>query len=327
LGQGVIRRVAYALGLALAVSHIAFAQGSQGYPNRAVRIIVPTVPGGSIDITARTVGNKLSELWGQPVVIENRAGASMILGAELAAKATPDGYTLFVAHDGAMSINPVLYSSLPYRPQHDFMPISLMTAAPLVVMVDPVTGVDTIQGLITYARANPGKLNHATGDSATLLALELFNSIAKVNITSVPYKGAAPAIRSILAGETEVCIADAASAATILRSGKVKALAVTTLRRSALLPDLPTVAEAGAPGYEMRTWIAAFVPAGTHADIVSILGEDIRRVLRTPETRERFASLNMEVHGSSASELARTMDADTEKWGRLIRERGIRMVQ
>jgi tripartite-type tricarboxylate transporter receptor subunit TctC len=326
LGQGVIPRAALALclGLALAVSHIA---NAQGYPNRSVRIIVPTVPGGSIDITARTVGTKLSELWGQSVVIENRAGASMILGAELAAKATPDGYTLFVAHDGTMSINPVLYSSLPYRPQHDFIPISLMTAAPLVVMVDPIIGVDTIQGLISYARANPGKLNHATGGPATLLALELFNSIAKVSITSVPYKGAAPAIRSILAGETEVCIADTASAATILRSGKVKALAVTTLRRSALLPDLPTVAESGVPGYEMRTWIAAFAPVGTPADIVNILGEDIRRVLRTPDTRERFAALNMEVHASTAGELVRTMDADTEKWGRLIRERGIRLVQ
>ncbi len=315
---------ALALVLVLALSPIVYAND---YPNRAVRIIAPTVPGGSIDITARTVANKLSELWGQSVVIDNRAGASMIMGAELAAKATPDGYTLFVAHDGTMSINPVMFSSLPYRPRQDFIPLSLMTAAPLVVMVDPAFGIDSIPGLISYARANPGKLNHATGGSATLLALELFNSMAKVKIISVPYKGAAPAIRSILAGETDVCIADTASAASILRSGKVKALAVTSLRRFELLPDLPTVTESGAPGYETRTWIGAFAPASTPADIVNILGEDIRRVLRMPDTRERFASLNMEVHATSGAELARTMDADTEKWERVVRERGIRRVQ
>ncbi len=319
-------RVARFVGVVLI---LAFAQAAsaQAYPNRAVRIIVPTAPGGSIDITARTVANKLGELWGQSVVVDNRAGASMIIGAELAAKSTPDGYTLFVAHDGTMSINPVVFPSLPYRPQKDFIPISLMTAAPLVIMVDPVIGVDSVQELITYARANPGKLNHATGGSATLLALELFNSIAKVNIVSVPYKGAAPAIKSILAGETQVCIADTASAAAVLRSGKVKPLAVTSARRFDLFPDLPTATDSGAPGYVTRTWIAAFAPAGTPADIVNALGEDIRRVLRTPEMRERFASINMEVHATSASELARTMDADTEKWGRLIRERGIKLSQ
>ncbi|MFM9887170.1 MAG: Bug family tripartite tricarboxylate transporter substrate binding protein [Burkholderiales bacterium] len=316
------RLVGVVLMLALAQAALA-----QVYPNRAVRIIVPTVPGGSIDITARTVANKLGELWGQSVVIDNRAGASMIIGAELAAKSTPDGYTLFVAHDGTMSINPVVFSSLPYRPHKDFIPISLMTAAPLVIMVDPAIGVDSIQELIAYARANPGKLNHATGGSATLLALELFNSIAKVNIVSVPYKGAAPAIKSILAGETQVCIADTASAAAVLRSGKVKPLAVTSARRFDLFPDLPTATDSGAPGYVTRTWIAAFAPAGTPADIVNALGEDIRRVLRTAEMRERFASINMEVHATSASELARTMDADTEKWERLIRERGIKLMQ
>ncbi|MFN0304127.1 MAG: Bug family tripartite tricarboxylate transporter substrate binding protein [Burkholderiales bacterium] len=300
---------------------------AQGYPNRAVRIIVPTAPGGSIDITARTVANKLGELWGQSVVIENRAGASMIIGAELAAKSTPDGYTVFVAHDGTMSINPVVFSSLPYRPHKDFIPLSLMTSAPLVIMADPAIGVDSLQELISYARANPGKLNHATGGSATLLALELFNSIAKVNIVSVPYKGAAQAIKSILAGETQVCIADTASAAAVLRSGKVKPLAVTSARRFDLFPDLPTATDSGAPDYVTRTWIAAFAPAGTPADIVNALGEDIRRVLRTPEVRERFASINMEVHATSASELTRTMDADTERWDRLIRERGIKLTK
>ena len=320
------RAVSFLVGclLVLATTQAVWAQG---YPNRAVRIIVPTVPGGSIDITARTVANKLSELWGQSVVIDNRAGASMIIGAELAAKATPDGYTLFVAHDGTMSINPVLFSSLPYRPLQDFIPLSLMTAAPLVVMVDPIIGVDSILGLIDYARANPGRLNHATGGPATMLALELFNSIAKVSIVSVPYKGAAAAIKSILAGETQVCIADTASAAAVLRSGKVKPLAVTAARRFDLFPDLPTVADAGVPGYETRTWIAAFAPAGTPADIVNILGEDIRRVLRSAELRERFASINMEVHATSAAELVRTMEADTEKWRRLIKERGIKLVQ
>jgi tripartite-type tricarboxylate transporter receptor subunit TctC len=298
---------------------------AQSYPARPVRIIVPTAPGGSIDTTARVVANKLGELWGQSIVVENRAGASMIIGAEAVAKSPADGYTLLVAHDGTMAMNPVAFPNLPYSPAKDFVPISLMVQAPLVLMVHPSTGVNTVRELIAHAQANPGKLNHGNGGTATLLALELFNAIAKTAIVPVPYKGGAPAVASIIAGETQVVFADAATSSAALRSGKIKLLAVTTSERSKMFPGVPTVSEAGATGYETYTWIAAFAPAGTPADVTAKLGADIRRALAAPDARERLEGINLEVVASDGDLLARAMKADTEKWGRLVRERNIKV--
>lgn len=225
---------------------------AQTYPNKLVRIIVPTAPGGGMDNTARVVGGKLQEYWGQTVVVENRAAASMIIGAEAAAKSAADGYTLLVAHDGTMCMNPLVFSSLPYDPQRDFAPVSLLTTAPLVAMVNAGTAFNSIREPIAFARANPGKLNHATGGSATLLALELFNSLAGIQITSVPYKGAAPAFASAMAGETQLAFGDIGSAAATLKSGKVEILGIATVHRSKLYPDWPTIDESGVRGYETR---------------------------------------------------------------------------
>jgi tripartite-type tricarboxylate transporter receptor subunit TctC len=312
------------LTVALLLPCIAWAQP---YPAKPVRIIVPSAPGGAIDSNARLLGGKLQELWGQSVLIENRAGASMIIGAEAAAKSAPDGYTLLVAHDGTMSMNPVVFKPLPYDPQRDFIPLSLLSAAPLVVMVHPSTGIGSVAELVAVARSNPGKLNHATGGTATLLALELFNALAGTAITSVPYKGAAPALASILTGETQLCFADTGSAAAALKSGKVKVLGISALERSRLFPDWPTISDAGVPGYETRTWIAAFAPAGTPADVAATIGNDIRRALGDPAVRQHFQALNLEVIASSGEELARAMKSDTEKWARLVRERNIKVGQ
>ena len=308
--------------LALAVPVTA---GAQAFPAKPVRIIVPSAPGGGIDASARIVAGKVQDYWGQSVLVENRAGASMIIGSEMVAKAAPDGYTLLVAHDGAMAMNPVVFRPLSYDPQKDFAPISLLTMAPLVAMVHPGTGFTTIGDMVAWAKANPGKLNHASGGTATLLAMELFSALAGVQMTSVPYKGAAPALTSVMAGETQVAFADIGSGAAALKSGKVRVLGVATLSRSKLFPEWPTIADSGVPGYETRTWFAAFAPAGTPADIVERIGNDMRRALGEADIRQRFQWLNLEVVGSSGEELARIMRTDTEKWGRLIRERNIKI--
>ena len=313
--------------LLLLLAIVPAAGSAQAFPVKPVRIIVPSAPGGGIDASARIVAGKLQEMWGQSVLIENRAGASMIIGAEAAAKSAPDAYTWLVAHDGTMSMNPVVFPSLPYDPQRDFLPISLISAAPLVAMVHPSTGFNSVQELIAFARANPGKLNHASGGTATLLALELFNAMANTRITHVPYKGAAPAFASLMAGETQLAFGDIGSAAATLKSGKVKVLGIATLERSRQYPDWPTIAESGVAGYETRTWIAAFAPAGSPPDIVAKISADMRRALADPAVRERFQTLNFEVVGSSPEELSRTLRADTEKWGRLMRERNIKIGQ
>ena len=320
-----MRRIAG--GILTAALLLSLPAAAQNFPARPVRFIVPSSPGGGIDSTARVVTAKLSEIWGQSAVVENRAGGSMIIGAEAAAKSTPDGYTLFVAHDGTMSMNPVVFPKLPYDPQRDFAPLSLMTAAPLMLAVHPSIGVNSVRELIAYAHANPGKLNHATGGTATLLALELFKAFANVDIASVNYKGLGPANASLLAGETQLGFPDLGSGAAALRSGRLRLLAVADSRRSKFFPNVPTFAEAGLPGYESRTWVAAFAPAATPPEIAAKIGNDIRRALAAPEVRERLEALNFDVVASSADELAGTVRADTEKWGRLIRERGIKLGQ
>ena len=237
------------------------ASPDHGYPERTVRIIVPTAAGGSIDTTARLVAAALAERWGKPVVIENRPGAAMIIGAEAAAKSPPDGYTLLVAHDGTMAMNPVVYPSLAYHSQRDFEPLALLTSIAEVVLVNEAVPVKSIRELIAFAKANPGKLNHASGGTATLLALELFKAMAEVDITNIPFRGGAPAVTGVMSGETQVIFADLATAHAGMQSGKLRTLAVTTLKRVPRLPDVPTIDESGVPGYDVATWIGAFAPA------------------------------------------------------------------
>ena len=325
-GRRTVRRLAGAF-LAVAALTYSFHAGAQAYPVKLVRVIVPAAPGGGIDLTARIVSAKLAELWGQPVVIENRPGGSMIIGAEAAAKAAPDGYTLFVAHDGTMSMNPVVFAKLPYDPQRDFVPLSLISGAPLMLAVHPSLGVGTLREFIDHARANPGKLNHATGGTASRLALELFKAFAKVDIVNVSFNSLAPANTSLLSGETQLGFSDLASGAAAMRSGKLRLIAVTDSKRSKFFPEVSTFAEAGLPGFETRTWIAAFAPAGTPGEVTRKIGDDIRRALASPEVLGRFEKLNYDVVGSSADELAQAIRLDREKWGRLIRERGLKFDQ
>src|SRR5262245_9507746 len=235
----------------------------QGYPARTVRIIVPTAAGGSIDTTARVVAAAVAERLGKPVVVENRPGCAIIIDAEAPAKSPPDGYTLLIAHDGTMGINPVVYPNLAYHSQRDFEPLALITAIPEVVLVNEALPVKSIRELIAFAKANPGKLNHASGGTATLLALELFKAMAEVDITNVPFRGGAPAVTGVMSGETQVIFADLATANAGMQSGRLRTLAVTTRKRVPRLPDVPTIDESGVPGYDVATWIGAFAAAGT----------------------------------------------------------------
>jgi tripartite-type tricarboxylate transporter receptor subunit TctC len=301
--------------------------GAQAYPDKTVRIIVPTAPGGSIDTTARVVAGKLAELWGKPVVIENRPGAAMIIGTEAAAKAAPDGYTLLVAHDGTMAMNPVVYRNLGYDSQRDFEPVALLTSIPEVLLVNEGVPARTVQELVALAKASPGKLNHASGGTATLLSLELFKAMAGVEITSIPFRGGAPAVTGVMGGETQMIFADLATANAGMQSGRLRTLGVTTLQRLKRMPDVPTIDESGVPGYDVVTWIGAFAPIGTPKTIVGRIEGDIKQALAAPEVRSKLEALSMDVRSGASDEMRALLAGDIGKWGRLVKEKNIQIAQ
>src|SRR6516162_8668505 len=308
--------------LALLAQVCVQARAEQGYPERTVRIIVPTAAGGSIDTTARVIAAVLAERWSRPVVIENRPGAAMIIGTEAAAKSPPDGYTLLIAHDGTMAMNPVVYPNLAYHSQRDFEPLALLTAIPEVVLVNAALPVKSIRELIAFAKANPGKLNHASGGTATLLALELFKAMAEV-----PFRGGAPAVTGVMSGATQVIFADLATANAGMQSGKLRTLAVTTRKRVPRLPDVPTIAESGVPGYDVATWIGAFAPAGTPKAILDKIEAAIKQALAAPDVRVKLETLSMEIRSGGSADLRAVLAGDMGKWGRLVKEKNIRIAQ
>ena len=300
---------------------------AEEFPQRTVRIIVPTAPGGAIDATARVVASFLQEKWGKPVVIENRAGAGMRIGADLVAKSPPDGYTILVAHDGTMAMNAVVYKKLPYDPVRDFEPLALISSIPEVLVVNKKVPVTTVQELIALAKKRPGELNHSSGGTATLLALELFKSMAGVDITSVPFVGGAPAVNAVISGAVDVLFADAATAAPALQSPNITLLATTTLKRPKAFPNTPTVDESGVRGYDVPTWIGAFAPAGTPKEILRKFEEDIALAMKSPTVRTRLEAIGMDMGKGEAQELRGMLAADIAKWGRLMAERNIHIDQ
>lgn len=322
-----ILRLGSSLGVWAMLIAAAAPTAAQPYPSKTIRIIVPTAPGGAIDTTARVVAGKLQEQWGKSVVIENRPGAAMRLGAEAAAKAAPDGYTLLVAHDGTTAINPVAFPDLPYDPRKDFEPVSLLASIPEAVMVNVSVPAKSIPELIALAKKRPDELTHATGGSATLLALELFKAMAGVKIRSIPYRGGAPAVTATIGGETSMIIADLATGNAALQSDRIRPLAVTSLTRSKTYPDLPPLNEAGVLGYEVNTWMGVFAPAATPKDIVAKLESGIKAALAMPEVRARFETAGMTVRSGSAEELRELLAADIAKWSKLVRENNIQIVQ
>jgi tripartite-type tricarboxylate transporter receptor subunit TctC len=298
--------------LAALVCTIAFSQDS--YPGKPIRVIVGYSAGGGNDIIVRVMVPELSKGLGQPIVVENKPGAQSIIAAEAAAKAAPDGYTLFMGPSGPMTINPATYSKLPYDPQRDFTPISMICSFPLIVVVDPKLPIKSVKELIQYAKANPGKSNYASSAGIFQITTEMFKQRTGTPIELIPYKGSGESIQAVAAGQVMLTIVDPAPATGPLKSGTVRGLAVTSGQRHPAWPDLPTMAEAGVPDMEVPVWTAFFAPAKTPPALVARLQKEVARVVQTPEVKERFATMGLKPEGSSSAELGKVVARDIEKW-------------
>lgn len=297
---------------------------AQDYPSKPVRIIVPFQPGGGSDTLARLLAEKLNAKWGQPVIVENRAGAGGNLGAEFVAKAPPDGYTLLISSPGPVVINKSLYAALPFDPD-TFVPVSIIATNYSVLAAHPGVGLDSVASLIAFARANPVKLNYASAGSGTTphLAGELFKSMAGVRITHVPYKGAGPGFAGLLGGEVDMMFVDVFIALPHVRSGKLRALALGGGKRNPLLPGVPVLSEV-LPGFEYQVWQGMVAPAGTPAAVVSRLSAAVAEVVRQPDVTKRLGDVGLEAVGSTPAEMGVVMKADRERWGKVVRETGAR---
>lgn len=302
------------------------ASGSQGYPGRPIKWIVPFPPGGAMDNIARTLGEQMGRKFGQPLVIENRAGAGGNIGAEAVAKAAPDGYTMMIVANG-MAVNKFLYGKLNFDPVRSFAPVSLIAVVPNVLVTNAARSkATTVSEVIAQAAAAPGKVTYASAGNGTSIHLagELFASMAKVDMLHVPYKGSGPAVTDLIGGQVDYMFDSVTSAMPHIQSGKLRAIAVTTTRRSASLPAVPTIAEAGLPGYELSPWFAVYMPAGTPTAVVAKVNGALLDAMRTPEARARFAAIGAEPIGSTPEQLAAHLDSEMAKWGNIIQSRGIR---
>ena len=311
---------------ALAALAISASAQAQVYPAKPIRMIVAYPPGGGTDIVGRMVAQKLGETLGQSVLVENRGGASGNIGTELAARAAPDGYTILMGNVAPNAINVSLFKNLPFDPVADFVPVSLVASTPNILVVHPSTPARTVKEVIALAKAKPGTLNFASAGvgSSSHLAGELFRILAGADIVHVPYKGAGPAMVDVLSGQVQLYFATMPAAMPHVKSGKLAPVAVTSSRRSQALPDLPTIAEAGVPGYEASTWYGVLAPAHTPAAVIARLHENIVRILAVSETRARLADQGFEPVGSSPEEFGAYIKSEIAKWGKVIGDAGIR---
>lgn len=297
------------------------------FPTKPVRIIVNFATGGPSDIVARMLSIKLAEMWGKPVVIENVPGAAGNIGADRAAKATPDGYTLLLTGSSPLVINPRLYERLPFDPQRDLAPVTLVCAIPNLLVVHPNVPAKTVQELVTLAKAQPGQLTFGSGGSgsATHLGGELFRARAGIDIRHIPYKGTGAIVPDLIGGRVTMAIAATATYLPFVREGRLRALAVASDRRSPATPDLPTIGEAGYPGFDTSSWQAVLVPVKTPASRVRRLHQDIVKAIALPDVQARFAELAMDPVASTPAELARIIKSDMEKWAKVIRDSGVKV--
>ena len=303
------------------------AQTPAAWPTKPIRIIVTFPPGGSSDASLRLIAPKLTERLGQNVIIENRGGAGGGIGLEAVAKAPADGYTLVLAAAGGLTANPSLYPKLNYDPVKDFAPITTFSTSPLVLVAGSAVPAANLRDVIRLAKTKPGSLSYASGGNGTAMHLsgELFKSMAGLFVVHVPYRGSGPAVLAALAGDVDLAVADITSVQAHLRSGKIKALGVLSAQRSQLAPEIPTLAEAGVPGYEAAGWFALLAPADTPPAIVNRLNTVINEVLNQPDTRRQFANVGLEPLGSSPDDLAKLMRSETEKWARVIKVSGAKI--
>ena len=319
--------VCAALGLlAVTQQSLAIAAADVSYPIRPIRLVVPFAPGGSNDIMARLIGQKFSESLKQQVVIDNRGGASGIIGTDIVAKAPADGYTLLMM-SLTLAVNPSLYSKLPYDTHKDLTPVTLVATAPLMLVISPSLPVKSVKELIAYAKSNSGKLNFGSGGAGTTphLAGEMFSSMAGVRMTHVPYKGGGPALADLVGGQIQLMLENIPSTLPFAKSGKLRALAVSGPTRSALVPDLPTLDEAGLKGYAIVGWNGLFVPTGAPRAIVTRLYEETVRALAQSETKERLATLGAEGVGSSPDDFRAFFKAEIVKWANVVKAAGLKV--
>ena len=298
---------------------------AQSYPAKPVRLIVPFAPGGGVDFTSRILAQKLSELWSQQAIVDNRPGAGGIIGTEFAAKAAPDGYTLLMGSIGSISINPSLYAKLSYNPERDFAPVTLTGFVPNIVVMHPAVPVRNIAQLIALAKQKRGLLTFGTGGSGTSnhLSGELFNSMAGVQIRHIPYKVGAQATSDLMGGQLDVMFDNLPTSLPHVRAGKLRGLAVTSASRSSAAPELPTVSESGLRGYDVTGWVGVFVPAQTPTEIVSRLHADIVKVLATPDAKERFLSQGAEAATTTPQQFAAFVRSEIERWAKVVKMAGI----
>jgi tripartite-type tricarboxylate transporter receptor subunit TctC len=315
-----------ALLLAAALATFAPPATADVYPAKPIRFVVAFPPGGGTDIIARSIAQKLSERLAQQVLVDNRPGAGGNIGTDIVAKSAPDGYTMLMGSAGPLAINASLFATMPFDPVRDLAPVTLAASTPNVLVVHPSLKVSSVKELIALARSRPGAINFASSGHGTPahLAGELFNSMAGVKLVHVPYKGAAPALADLLGGQVQLMFSTMPPALPHVKDGKLRALAVTSLKRSPAMPELPTVAEAALPGFEANTWHGVVLPAGTQPAIIARLNREIVAILHLPEVVERLSSQGAEPVGSTPEEFAAYIRSETVKWAKVVRESGAR---
>ena len=307
--------------LGVASLHAAAAE----FPTRPVRFVVASSPGGALDVLARLVGPKLTEKWGQPVVVDNRAGAGGVIGTEIVANASADGYNILVIAQG-FTANPFLYKKLPYRTPEDFAPITILAYGPNVLVVHPTVKAASVKELIALAKQQPGKLNYATSGvgAASHLAIEMFKRMSDVEMVHIPYKGAGAATAAVVAGQVNLLFTSTGAAMPHIKAGRLRALGVTTAKRTPALPDVPTIAETGLAGFQVDGWYALMAPAKTPKAVIDRLYRDTAAVLRQPDIVARIEAVGLEPAGISPQEFGDYIRAELKKWGTLIKEAGIK---
>ncbi|MBI4192658.1 MAG: tripartite tricarboxylate transporter substrate binding protein [Betaproteobacteria bacterium] len=324
---GTVAGVAAAGLLAMSMSAVAQKPATAAsYPLKTIRMIVPFAPGGGTDIIARLVAQELTQAWGQSVVVDNRGGGGGTVGTQLAAKSTPDGYTMVLCSLG-MSYAPALYSKLPYDTEKDLLPISLVATQPFVYVVIPSLGVNSMKDLIALAKSKPGEIRYGSGGSggSSHLGTELLRMMTGIDLVHVPYKGTGPALTAMLGGEIHIQLIGISSVVPHMKSGRMRALAVSGAKRSSAAPEVPTVAESGVPGYEFDVWYGMLFPAGTPRAIVGKANAEINRVLRSPALTQRFAAVGLEPAGNTPEEFAKMIRSEIVKWHKVVESAKIRV--
>ncbi|MBM3373184.1 MAG: tripartite tricarboxylate transporter substrate binding protein [Betaproteobacteria bacterium] len=313
--------------LVAAIAAAVFSTTAAAFPTKPIRIVVAYTPAGTTDILARVVGQRMSEAWGQPVIVDNRPGANGNIGTEVAARAVPDGHSLVMATAGTHGINVSLYRKLAWHPVKDFAPVSLVAMVPNIMVVNNALPVKSVKEFIAYARANPGKLSYGSPGlgSTAHMSMELFKSMTGSNVVHVPYKGSAGVLNDVMGGQIAVTIDNMPPYVPQVRAGKIRALAVSTAKRSSAMPDLPSIAEAGVPGYDAGAWFGLLAPAGTPRAVVDKLSAETARILKLPEVSKRISELGAEPVGGTPEQFAAFIKSEIDKWAKVIKDANVEL--